>query len=583
MIESERKIGLILLGVELFDAELVKKAEIQCKKSGKRFTEVLVSLGVDAAAIRQALAMRLRLPEFSLHERKVDPDVVKLIPQAWAQQHGILPLERVGNTLTLGMVNPFNVDVIKDIKFKTGLNLRIAAIAETELPAMIEKCYSDGAPVPEFNMDQVELLAAGPEEEESDEEGLVGLESDAPIIRLVDRIIQDAVRARATDIHIEPGRGGVHVRYRIDGVMTDILDIPKYVQGPFTSRIKIMGSMDIADKRKPQDGRSKIRVGTKLVDLRISSLPTMYGEKIVLRLLEQAKGAVSVGDVGFSPAVLGSFNRLLDYPQGMILVTGPTGSGKTTTLYSALSRLNDGTTNIVTVEDPVEYQVSGINQVQINIRAGMTFASGLRSILRQDPDVILVGEMRDLETAEIAFHAAQTGHLVLSTLHTNDAASSVTRLQAIGIDPYLIAASILGIMAQRLVRQLCTKCKRPVAMDGELQKWVSPDLRDMPHQLFESKGCKECRETGFFGRFPISEILVPNDTVRDFIVKGRSDREILNIARQAGTKTIFEDGIERILQGLTTFEEVTRVVAPPPSPSPEERTKVSLMKTKESV
>lgn len=591
MVESEKKIGRILLGVQLFDAELLKKAEVQRNKSGERFTEVLVSLGVDAEAIRQTLAMRLKLPEFSLQGRKVEPEVCKLIPQAWVQEHGIFPLERVDNTLTLGMVNPFNVDVIKDIRFKTGLNVQVAVVSEAELPAMIDKYYGEDAPVVEFNMEevlrdvgpqQVELLAAGQEEEEQEEELPVGVGTDAPIIRMVDRVIQDAVRARATDVHIEPGRGSVHVRYRIDGVMTDILDIPKYVQGPFISRIKIMGSMDITDKRKPQDGRSKIRVGSKLVDLRISSLPTMYGEKIVLRLLEQNKGIVSVGDVGFSPQVLGALNRLLDYPQGMILVTGPTGSGKTTTLYSALSRLNDGTTNIVTVEDPVEYQVPGINQVQINIRAGMTFANGLRSILRQDPDVILVGEMRDLETAEIAFHAAQTGHLVLSTLHTNDAASTVTRLQAIGIDPYLIASSILGVMAQRLVRQLCPKCKVPVAMDEELAKWVPRDAEEVVHQLFESKGCSRCRETGFMGRFPIAEFLVPNDTVRDFILKGRSDREVLNIARQAGMKTIFEDGIERVLQGLTTFGEVTRVVAPPPLPGPEEKAKVSLMRAKES-
>lgn len=591
MIESEKKVGRILLGFQLFDAELLKKAELQRKKTGKRLTEVLISLGIEAEAIRQALAMRLKLPEVSLQGRKVEPEVAKLIPQAWVKEHGIFPLERVDNTVTLGMVNPFNIDVIKDIRFKTGLNVRAAVISEAELPSMVESSYGDDAPAVEFNMDevlrdvgsqQVELLAAGQEEEEQEEELPVGVETDAPIIRLVDRIIQDAVRGRATDVHIEPARGGVHVRYRIDGVLSDILDVPKYIQGPLLSRIKIMGSMDITDKRRPQDGRSKIRVGNKLVDLRISSLPTMYGEKIVLRLLEQNKGIVSVGDVGFSPEVLKALNNLLDYPQGMILVTGPTGSGKTTTLYSALTRVNDGTSNIVTVEDPVEYQVPGINQVQINVRAGMTFANGLRSILRQDPDVILVGETRDLETAEIAFHAAQTGHLVLSTLHTNDAAATVTRLQAIGIDPYLIASSILGIMAQRLVRQLCPKCKIPVAMHEDLERWLPPGAKETPHQIFESKGCKECRDTGFIGRFPIAEFLVPNDTIRDFILKGRSDREILNIARQAGMKTIFEDGIDRILQGLTTFEEVTRVVAPPPLAAPEEKVKVSLIKTKET-
>lgn len=578
--ESGKKVGRILLDIGLVDVDLLKRAEQDQKKTGRRLTEILIALGVDSEIIRQALAMRLKLPEVILYGRKVDPEVIEIIPKSWVHGHGIIPLERVENTLTLGMANPFDIEVIKDIRFKTGLNVRVAVISEAELPGMIESCYEEDASSGEFQMEEVlrdvdtqkvELLAQG-HEEEADDDFPEGMESDAPIIRLVDRFIQDAVRARATDIHIEPARGNVHVRYRVDGVLRDILDLPKYVQGPMLSRVKIMGDMDISEKRRPQDGRSKLKVGNRIVDLRMSSLPTMYGEKIVLRLLEQKKGIISVGDIGFSPHVLQPLNSLLDHPQGMILVTGPTGGGKTTTLYSALSRINDGTTNIVTIEDPVEYQVPGINQVQINLKAGMTFANGLRSILRQDPDVILVGEMRDLETAEIAFHAAQTGHLVLSTLHTNDAASTVTRLLAIGIDPYLIASSVLGIMAQRLVRQLCPKCKVPAPLSDEIAQWLSPEARETPHQLFDKRGCRECRDTGFFGRFPIAEILIPNDSIRDLILKGRPDREIMNVACRAGTKTIFEDGIDRILQGLTTFEEVTRVVAPPQQ-GPAEKTK----------
>jgi len=297
--------------------------------------------------------------------------------------------------------------------------------------------------------------------------------------------------------------------------------------------------------------------------MRISSLPTMYGEKIVLRLLEQKKGVVSVAGVGFSPHIFEAMNGLCDFPQGMILATGPTGSGKTTTLYAVLSYLNDGTTNIVTVEDPVEYQVAGVNQVQINVKAGMTFANSLRSILRQDPDVVLVGEMRDHETAEIAFNAAQTGHLVLSTLHTNDAASTVTRLLSVGIDPYLIASSVLGILAQRLVRQLCPKCKVPAPVDKKLAQWLPEDVDGASLQVYGPKGCKHCRETGFFGRSPIAEILVLSDTTRDLVLKGRSDREIARVSHQEGMKTIFENGIDRILQGLTTLDEVTRVISPP--------------------
>ena len=589
MEDSGHKIARTLLKAGLIDSDLVKKAEQQQKKSGRRFTEVLASLGVDAEVIRQALALRLKLPEVVLKDRNVEPDVLGLIPESWVQKHGIIPIERVENTLTLGTVDPFNIEIIKDIRFKTGLNVRVAVISETELVSTSEGNLTAQSPAVEVNLDEVlqdvgspdiEVLAQGtPEEEE--EELPEGVEPEAPIIRLVDRVIQDAVRARATDIHIEPGRGNVQVRYRIDGVLRDILTVPKYVQGPMLSRLKIMGSMDISDKRKPQDGRSKIKVGKKIVDLRISSLPTMFGEKIVLRLLEQKKGVLSVGDVGYPPPILRILNDLLGHPQGMILVTGPTGSGKTTTLYSALSRLNDGTTNIITIEDPVEYQVPGINQVQINVRAGMTFASGLRSILRQDPDVILVGEMRDHETAEIAFHAAQTGHLVLSTLHTNDAASTVTRLLSMGIDPYLIASSVLGIMSQRLVRQLCPQCKVPISIDEKIARWLPPEAKEMPRQLFGAKGCKACRDTGFLGRFPIVEILVPNDTIRDFVLNGRPDREIMNVAQQSGMKLIFEDGMDRVLQGLTTFEEVTRVVAPPQAPSKVEKKKVSLLKVQE--
>ena len=589
MEDSGQKIARTLLKARLIDSDLLKKAEQQQKKSGRRFTEVLASLGVDAEVIRQALALRLKLPEIVLKDRNVEPDVLGLIPESWIQKHGIIPIERVENTLTLGTVDPFNIEIIKDIRFKTGLNVRVAVISETELISTSEGNLAAQSPAVEVNLDEVlqdvgspdiEVLAQGtPEEEE--EELPEGVEPEAPIIRLVDRVIQDAVRARATDIHIEPGRGNVQVRYRIDGVLRDILTVPKYVQGPMLSRLKIMGSMDISDKRKPQDGRSKIKVGKKIVDLRISSLPTMFGEKIVLRLLEQKKGVLSIGDVGYPPQILRVLNDLLSHPQGMILVTGPTGSGKTTTLYSALSRLNDGTTNIITIEDPVEYQVPGINQVQINVKAGMTFASGLRSILRQDPDVILVGEMRDHETAEIAFHAAQTGHLVLSTLHTNDAASTVTRLLSMGIDPYLIASSVLGIMSQRLVRQLCPQCKVPISIDEKMARWLPPGAKEMPRQIFGAKGCKACRDTGFLGRFPIVEILVPNDTIRDFILNGRSDREIMNVAQQSGMKLIFEDGMDRVLQGLTTFEEVTRVVAPPQPSSKTEKKKVSLLKVQE--
>ncbi len=593
MEERHKQASLVLLNGGLVTEELLKTTEQQQKRTGRRLTEVLMASGVDAAIIRRALAVHLKLPEVILHGRKVDSEVVGLIPESWVRKHGIIPLERVENTLTLGMTDPFHVEIIKDIRFTTGLNVKAGVISEAELPGMVEVCFGASATADpaELNLDdvlkdieteEIEVLAQDPQEEEEEEESPGSIESEGPIIRLVDSVIHDAVKTRATDIHIEPTKGHVHVRYRIDGVLKDVLDVPKYVQGPMLSRVKIMGSMDIADKRRPQDGRSRIKVGSKVVDLRISSLPTMYGEKIVLRLLEQKKGIVSLGDVGFSSHIFEALNGLLDHHEGIILVTGPTGSGKTTSLYAALSRLNNGTSNIVTVEDPVECQVPGINQVQINVKAGLTFASGLRSILRQDPDVILVGEMRDHETAEIAFHAAQTGHLVLSTLHTNSAAATVTRLLAIGIEPYMIASSVLGVMSQRLVRQLCHRCKVPVSLDEKVARWMPPGAEQKPYQLFGPRGCKECRDTGFWGRFPISEILVPNDTIKNLILKRRPDREIMSVARKNGMKTLFENALERIFQGLTTFEEIIRVVAPPPTPATEEQMKVSLMMVKEA-
>lgn len=559
---SDKKTSRILLEAGLITEELLEKAEKEQNETEYRLTQILIGLGVSGEAIRQVLASSLKVPEINLQGREVDPDLLELIPGSWVRKHGIIPLERVESILTLGMVNPFEIDVIKDITFKTALNVRVAIISEAEFPAAIDN-YSGASSQGELNLDEflnnvdaeeIEVLTQGQMPEDS---------SEVPIIRLVDRIIRDAVEARATDIHVEPTKSHVHVRYRIDGVLGDILDIPKYVQGPMLIRLKIMGSMDIADKRRPQDGRSKIKIGNRILDLRLSSLPTMYGEKIVLRLLEQTKGVTSVADIGFSPNVFHALDGLMEHPQGMMLVTGPTGGGKTTSLYAAITRLNNGKTNIVSVEDPVEYLLPGINQVQINIRAGMTFASGLRSILRQDPDVVFVGEMRDHETAEIAFQAAQTGHLVLSSLHTNDAASAVTRLLAMGVEPYLISSSILGILAQRLVRQLCTQCKVPVSLDENLAQWLSLEAKEKPHQIFASRGCKFCRNTGFWGRFPIAEILVPDETIKDLVLKGRSDRDILSAARQTGMKTIFEDGIDRVLQGLTTLEEVTRVVAPP--------------------
>ncbi|MGE5310244.1 MAG: ATPase, T2SS/T4P/T4SS family, partial [Nitrospirota bacterium] len=485
-----------------------------------------------------------------------------------AESKLILAVGKQERRLRLAMANPLDYGTIDDVKFRTGLEVTVVVASETDIRKAIEKHYNKD----EIDFDllsrvmpsaEVEVL---PDERAPDTEynvdELIRQSEIAPIVRLANAILADAIKLNASDIHIEPQEREVLVRYRVDGMMKNIFKVNLPVLAPLVSRIKIIGDMDIAVKRRPQDGRTKLKVANKHYDLRISTLPTIFGEKMVIRILDQARAYISLADLGFQGAELEVLTSILSRPQGIVLVTGPTGSGKSSTLYGALNHLRSEVINIVTVEDPVEYQLPGINQVQVNERAGITFAAGLRSILRQDPNVVMVGEIRDAETAKIAFQAANTGHLVLSTLHTNDAPSAVTRLIDLGIDPFVIASSLLCVLAQRLVRRNCPHCLVPDALQESVLARL--DLsRDQARGVRKGQGCEACQFTGYRGRAGIFEMLTINDDLRKLIVRGAADTEIAAEARRLGIRDIHADGLFKVRQGLTSVEELMRTAPPP--------------------
>jgi type IV pilus assembly protein PilB len=466
------------------------------------------------------------------------------------------------------MANPLDYTTINEIKFKTGLDVSVAVATEEDIREAVDENYPD-----EFDLDlfatmvpseEVEVLAEEREENEYDVDELIRQSEIAPIVRLTNAILADAIKLQASDIHIEPQEKEVTVRYRIDGMMKNIFKVGLPALAPLVSRIKIIGDMDIAMKRRPQDGRTKLKVGKNQYDMRISTLPTIFGEKVVIRVLDQSKAFIDLEQLGFSPDDLKALNSILTRPQGIILVTGPTGSGKSTTLYASLNRLKSEVINIVTVEDPVEYQLPGINQVQVNEKAGITFASGLRSILRQDPNVVMVGEIRDAETAKIAFQAANTGHLVLTTLHTNDAAAAVTRLVDLGVDPYVIASSLLCVLAQRLVRKNCPHCTVVEKLNKTLVTRLEIDgNKKTVEKIKRGQGCEACQFSGYLGRLGIYEMLMVDNDLRKLIVQGAADTEIAENARERGIKNLFSDCRDKLVQGVTSVEELMRVAPPP--------------------
>ncbi|MDD3654490.1 MAG: ATPase, T2SS/T4P/T4SS family [Desulfotomaculaceae bacterium] len=521
-------------------------------RSGGFLGEILIKLGmVSEEVINEILGVqKIRLD-------KIEPTLLKTVPEQLVRRHKVIPLKKEGNCLTVAMAHPMDVLAIDDLRLSTGCEIEPVQAGERDILAVIQKHF--GLPEVDKIFEEFELLAGRQEEE------AVALEEEvvdeAPVVRLVNSIFLQAIEQDASDIHIEPQEHLVRVRYRIDGMLREVMKLPKKIQSAVVSRVKIMSDMDISERRTPQDGRIRLKIKEREIDLRVSALPTVYGEKIVSRLLD--KGSIKsykIEKIGFGALNLQRFTSALKSSYGMLLMTGPTGSGKTTTLYTALNEINTHEKNIITIEDPVEYMLDGINQTQVNVKAGMTFAAGLRSILRQDPDVIMVGEIRDSETAEIAVRAAITGHLVLSTLHTNDAAGAITRLVDMGIEPFLVASSVLITVAQRLVRLICPQCRQvyELAPDAPERAFIGAEP-DQPVTLYRGAGCDSCGNIGYKGRLAVHEVIPVTMGLRPLIIRNAPTDEIKRQALAEGMISLKMDGIQKALAGLTTIEEVMRV------------------------
>jgi type IV pilus assembly protein PilB len=546
------------LGEHLIDEKILTLAQLQtahmdAEKTGEALSQVLVRLSmVPEEKILNFYSTMHDIPMVKLG--KIEPAVLGLIPENICRRYHLVPLKRENNTLTLAMSDPLNVIVIDEIRFRTGLEIKVQVAADSEILKTISQHYHmEDSMMEILKTIDLKSVTVGDEVELTK---LKNIAEEAPVIKLVNFLLTQAQHNRASDIHIEPDENIVRVRNRIDGVLYDVASLPKYLQAAVISRCKIMSDMNIAVKRAPQDGRFKIDIEGNPLDLRVSTFPTLYGENVVMRLLDARSVMIGLEELGFSPNDLERFTQLLANPFGIILVTGPTGSGKTTTLYSALNLLNSPKKNILTVEDPVEYRIFGIRQSQVNPKAGMTFAAGLRSILRQDPDIIMVGEIRDLETVEIAIHAALTGHLVLSTIHTNDAPSTLTRLIDMGVKPFMIASSTIGILAQRLVRVICPECKEPYRPSEQMLAGLGMPLPKKDVTFYTGKGCKACKEIGYRGRTSIYELLAMSDRIRELLSTKASLDIIRKAAREEGMRTMRENGLEKVLQGITTLEEV---------------------------
>ena len=574
------RIGELLLKEKRITPEQLEEVLAYQKAHGGKLGLNLVALGfVKDDDITALLSKQYGVPSINLTQFDIDPGVIKLIPAETCHKYQIIPLSRSGATLTIAMTDPTNVFAMDDVKFMTGYNVEPVVASESAVADALEKYYPT-APVrkietgpsafdvaakaledmPDIDSGDVEVLA---ELEEISAEALQRQGEEAPVIRLVNVILMSAIQKGASDIHIEPYEKEYRVRYRIDGILYNIMQPPMKFRDAITSRIKIMSKLDIAEKRLPQDGRIKIRFAddgaAKDIDFRVSCLPTLFGEKIVMRLLDKDKLMLDMTRLGFESESLARFELAIQKPWGMVLVTGPTGSGKTNTLYSAISRINTSDTNIMTAEDPVEFNLPGINQVQVRENIGLNFAAALRSFLRQDPNIILVGEIRDFETAEIAVKAALTGHLVLSTLHTNDAPSTVNRLMNMGIEPFLVASSVNLICAQRLTRRICTNCQEPHPMPPAalIQAGFSPEDAESVVPL-RGAGCDRCNKTGYKGRVGLYEVLEVTDELRELVLVGASSLELRKKGIEEGMITLRQSGLRKVKAGTTTIEEVAR-------------------------
>jgi len=560
-----RPLGQILLDEGIVPREQLDRAIQMQQRSGGHLGRILIELGVvTEQQMARALAIQWGMSFIDLGQAAVDPEAVKVIPQHLALRHKVLGVEKSTRRLKLAIADPLNIVALDDVRLVTGLEIEPVIAPEEEIAAAISRYYAGDIDL----MDEAARSAAGLDieigDDRSEEVSLDRLRTmveEAPVVRLVNLMINQAIADGASDIHIEPHKRHVQVRYRVDGILRDVMNAPKAIQAGLISRVKIMANLDIAERRVPQDGRIHVTADKREYDLRVSTLPTVFGEKAVMRILDQSSTRLGLNKLGFAPVTLDLWHQMVSKPYGMILVCGPTGSGKTTTLYSTLHRLNTTDKNILTVEDPVEYQLPRVNQVHVNPKAGVTFASALRSFLRQDPDIIMVGEIRDRETAEIAIQASLTGHLVLSTIHTNDAPSATTRLVDMGIEPFLISSSVIGVLAQRLVRTVCRNCIESYHPPIEALHRLGVAPKEGEDVVFyRGRGCDHCKGSGYRGRMAIFELMPMTEAVRDLILRGASAAVIRGQAIQEGMRTLRDDGVLKVLEGATTVDELLRVV-----------------------
>jgi type IV pilus assembly protein PilB len=597
----QERLGQLLVRNKVITTDQLHKAVEQQKSSGGRLATQLSKLGfLTENALTDFLSQQYSVPSINLNEYDIDPAVLKYVSADIAKKHLVIPISRTGASLIVAMADPSNMQVIEDIRFMTGFKVDAVVAAEVDIIEAVKKYYgSRGVAEPAGSMDldakDYDLsdsdAATNPFSDSESEDGIVEVDDfdslvhgavdtvevvdtrddgdilsenvDAPIVKLVNGILIKGIKLKVSDIHIEPYEKSFRVRYRMDGVLRKAMGLPLKIKNAITSRVKIMSKLDIAERRLPQDGRIKLKLGKgREMDFRVSVLPTLFGEKIVMRLLDKSNLQLDMTKLGFEEKALSHFKDAIHQPYGMVLVTGPTGSGKTTTLYSALAELNKESENIMTAEDPVEFNLMGINQVQMHEDIGLNFAAALRSFLRQDPDIIMVGEIRDFETAEIAIKAALTGHLVLSTLHTNDAPSTINRLLNMGIEPFLVSSSTNAIVAQRLARKICTGCKEQINVSAQalIDIGVPPDEAGEV-KVYKGKGCSTCAGTGFKGRVALYEVMRMNDELRELVLNGASTAELKREAMRHGMKSLRQAGITKLKEGITTLEEVVRCSA----------------------
>jgi type IV pilus assembly protein PilB len=559
----QEDIGQMLLEAQLIDASSLQKAQLQTKNSGGTLAINLVKTGaISEEAMLEFLSRTYRAPSIDLRNFEPDPQLTRLIPGDVATKFMALPVSRSGRRLVVAMGNPTNIFAIDDIKFITGYEIEARVASEGSLKKAIDRAYDSAGTMADVMKGMEEDFSVVEEEEQPTDSESLSAADEAPIVKLVNSLIADAVRKGASDIHIEPYEKSMRVRFRIDGVLQEMMAPPFKFKAAILSRLKIMAELDIAERRVPQDGRIKIKVLNRTIDLRVSSLPTIFGEKIVMRILDKSNLNIDLGKLGFEPLSFKEFTAAVANPYGMVLVTGPTGSGKTTTLYSALSRINTPEVNVMTAEDPVEYNLDGINQVLVNDDVGLSFAAALKAFLRQDPNIIMVGEIRDLDTASIAVKAALTGHLVLSTLHTNDAPSAIGRMIDMGIEPFLVASSVNLILAQRLVRRVCSVCKKPLKLNAEVMSELQLTAQQMEGAtIFEPAGCVECNNTGYRGRQGVYEVMTMSPKIRDLVLERASAGEIKKAAIEEGMLTLRRDGLEKLKRGITSVEEILKETA----------------------